>query len=199
MFPNRKQYRRWTLPARQGCLSLLLALIGFPAVVIGYFQMFGNDQISKKILAGLEAQVRPDIDLHGLETKDLINTGPTLMGVFVNNRDAFADDFHWAVIAGDGKTKVPFDLPPFKGVKYSFRPGKTLELPLCLLSEFTKFLPPAYSATTLRAVYTQEEMCDTTIRHASGTSVPVVVTYSYKSPMGEQLNGMHLLYFCVSD
>ncbi len=174
-----------------------MTVLTIPSLIFGYIQSFKGDDIGKKTVMGLQSQVRPDIGLKQVEETDLADAGPTVMGIFVNSRNN-AHDFKWAAIAGDGKTEIPFDLPPFKDASIGFGSDKSQELPLFKVSDYAKVLPAAYKDRKLLGVYTLQGMSDEISRPGNADYIPVVITYSYKSDMDEQLSGKQVLYLSLA-
>jgi len=79
-----KKFKRWVLPTK---ISVISSIITVPLTIIGYFQLFGNDEIAEKLYHMMQVNLRPNIEVKNADILNFIDDGKVLILTLKNYSD----------------------------------------------------------------------------------------------------------------
>lgn len=84
VLPTQEQYKKWSLPSKYTAWGFILTLIGTPGVIIGYYDLWGKDQLSKSVLKALTASMQIEVQLRSAKIMNIAGEGECLALVVEN-------------------------------------------------------------------------------------------------------------------
>ncbi len=176
-----KKFKRWVLPTK---ISVISSIITVPLTIIGYFQLFGNDEIAEKLYHMMQVNLRPNIEVKNAEILNYIDDGKVLVLTLKNYSDFSAMNVKPILYLYSNKKIIgKFDSKNLSYV-FSIRGKRTSKIPVVRLEQLENEFYKRYPHYHLYEI----SLLDKSPKLLPGNyiSEPFIVTLKYSSEGGEK-------------
>jgi len=180
-----KRYKNWSLPSKMTFWGLLFAIISTPSAIIGYFQFFGNDDISNKLYRALQVNSRAYIQVKDVNILNYRDEGKVLV-LDIENLSSFQ--------VRNIKTKVfPAGAVELTGKFHSDTLNENIGISSKTVAKIA-VLPILQLRDAIHENYPKKEIIDITLLNKTskkyGMGFPFYVIIDYSTDLDEKISKM---------
>lgn len=189
--PSRSQFNDWGLPSKYTFIGFVISVLGVPALLIGYFNLFGKDQMAASLLAAMQASMKAEVRLVAARRMDLAVDGACL-AVRLENLSSFpANSVKVGLItAGQAVRYWQFKQELLNLPNRAIPARETTDWVVIPMSEVVIALRSDHQFSNIVDIVTakSENM------HLAGGYAPIVLDVSYVTPGLETVHNTYTMF-----
>lgn len=187
-----KRFKSWKLLTKFSVIGSVFSIVGtlftifgLPLVVIGYFQFFGNDVITKNLTEALKVNVRPHLIFEGIEVKSDSYDGD-IIEIDIENISSF-----WACnvvtsikLSDEEEIEGKFSAPVYQNINRGIPPRSKVNLSIAPLKPFLEALEKEYPDKKVIDFYIGKESKPKTSEWTEHRIFSIVLEYETEAGEG---------------